>query len=274
MKQLAAAAMIVLMSACWAAPADAAEVVAFWGFTDDYEFATNPNKQDFAADVDATVSGDANLQAYLGVADELDDNGGGGFVSYTSPVSGVTYEPTRTLKFDDIKGGGDDFDIAGVTSFLVDKNDGAGAQSDDFGNDGLMYLTLDGTGYSDFQIRFDVEGDPADLPSTFDIFYRVDGPGGTWFRESDQNNIPLVFFDYDPADDENQFADSGYVALPPSLDGAASIEILLTDFAEFGNGEVEFDNIEIVANAVPSPAAAGLLMMAGLAALAGRPRRR
>jgi len=246
----------------------AAEVVAFWGFADDYEFDTNPNKQDFAADVDATSSMDANLQAYLGVADELDDNGGGGFVSYTSATSGIAYGPTRTLKFDDARGGGDNFDIGGVSTFMVDKNDGAGPQSDNFGNDAMMYITLNGAGFSDFQIRFDIEGDPANLPSTFDIFYRVGGPTGTWFRDAAQNNIGLAFVDYPTPDPENQIADSGLIALSPMLNGASSIEIILNDFAEGGNGEVEFDNIEIIGARVPEPTSV-LLLIAALAAAGG-----
>lgn len=96
--------------------AHGASVVAFWGFADSYDFTENPNKQDFAADVDATLAGDASLQAYLGNADELDDNGGG-FVPYTSATSGVTYDPTRTLKYDDLRGGGDDFDLGGSRRF-------------------------------------------------------------------------------------------------------------------------------------------------------------
>lgn len=241
-----------------------AEVVAFWGFADDYDFTANPNKQDFAADVDGTVAGDANLQAYLGVADELDDNGGGGFVGYTSPVSGVAYGPTRTLKWDDLKGGGDDFNIDGVDSFQVDKLGGDGPEADDFGNDALIYLTLDGTGYTDFNLRFDIEGTPGDLPSSFDVFYRVDGPTGTWFRDPSQNNLPLAFLDYDPVDPENQFADSGVIALSSLLNNASSIEVLISDFAENGNGEMEIDNIEITATTIPEPAGLIVALLGGL----------
>lgn len=253
----------------------AREVVAFWGFADEYDFDTNPNKQDFAAEVDTTVSGDANLEAFLGVADALDNNGGGGFVSYTSPVSGATYGPTRTLKFDDLKGGGDDFDIDGLSTFTVDKNDGAGSiAGEDFGNDALVYITLDGTGFADFQIRFDIEGTPGDLPSTFDIFYRVDGLSGTWYREADQNNIGLTFVDYDPVDPENMYANSGVIDLSSLLDNAASIEIILNDFAENGNGEMELDNIEITATPlmVPEPGTVALLITGMLACTGARLR--
>jgi hypothetical protein len=246
----------------------APEVVAFWGFANDYDFVANPFKQDFDADVDATVSGNANLQAYLGVPDQLDNNGGGGFVSYTSATSGLNYGPTRTLKFDDARGGGPNFDIGGVTTFLVDKNDGAGALNDNFSNDAMMYITLDGTGFSNFQIRFDIEGDPANLPSTFDIFYRVGGSAGTWFRDPAQNNIGLAFVDYPTPDPENQYANSGLIPLSSLLNGASSIEIILNDFAEGGNGEVEFDNIEIIGTRIPEPTSA-LLVVAALATAAG-----
>lgn len=252
----------------------AADVVAFWGFAEDYDFAGNPNKQDFAADVDNTAAGDANLQAFLGLEDladedmdgefdndELDNNGGNGFLPYTSPTSGITYEPTRTLKWDDLKGGGDDFDIGGQTEFAVDKKDGQGALAEDFSNDALMYITFDGTGYSDFELQFDIEGTPGDLPSTFDVFYRAGG-SGTWFREFDQNEIPLNFMDYDPADDENQFARSGQIPLAALLNNQSQIEIIVNDFAENGNGEMEIDNIEIIGNAVPEPTSA-LLALAG-----------
>lgn len=246
----------------------APEVVAFWGFANNYDFTTNPFKQDFAADVDATATGNANLQAYLGVPDQLDNNGGAGFVSYTSATSGLNYGPTRSLKFDDVRGGGPNFDIGGVTTFLVDKNDGAGALNDNFSNDAMMYITLNGTGFSNFQIRFDIEGTPSSLPSTFDIFYRVGGAGGTWFRDPAQNNIGLAFVDYPTPDPANQYANSGLIQLSSLLNGASSIEIILNDFAEGGNGEVEFDNIEIIGTRVPEPTSA-LLMVAALATAAG-----
>lgn len=245
-------------------------VVAFWGFSEDYDFPANPNKQDFAADVDATATGDANLQAYLGVADELDDNGGNGF-AYTSPVSGIAYGPTRSLKWDDLKGGGDDFSIDGVDTFQVDKQDGAGPVADDFGNDALVYLSLNGAGHSGFGVRFDIEGTPGDLPDSFDLFYRVGGAGSTWFRDPDQNNIGLSFMDYDPVDPENQFASSGLISLSTALDNAESIEIILSDFAENGNNEMEIDNVEIVATAIPEPTGA-LTLLAGAACLLTRCR--
>jgi hypothetical protein len=244
--------------------AHAREVVAFWGFASDYDFVTNPNKQDFAPDVDGTLAGNANLQAYLGVADNLDNNGGSGFVTYTSPTSGIFYDVTRTLKFDDLKGGGDDFDIGGVTSFPIDKSDGAGPLAGGFGNDALLYITLDGTGYQDFQIRFDADAETEDHPTSFDIFFRTAATSGVWYRLSDQNNIPLNFVDYTPADPENMYAESGIVSLSSILNGA-SIELIINDFAEGpGNGELEFDNIEITANrTVPEPGTL-MLVAAGL----------
>lgn len=230
----------------------AREVVAFWGFADDYSFPETANKLDFAADVDNSIGDSANLQSYLGNADNLDDNGGVGFVSYLSPTSGINYAPTRTLKWDDLRGGGDDFDIGGTTTFLVDKNDGNGLVSDEFGNDALLYITLNGQGYRDFQVRFDAEGTPGDLPTTFDIFYRIGGTGN-WFRELDQDDISLNFQDYDPVDPDNQFADSGVISLSANLNDQPIIELIINDFDEFGNDELEIDNIEITANVVPEP---------------------
>ena len=253
------------------AQTDRTNVVAFWGFSEDFDFAFDPppidpdapqgpNFQDFQADVDNTV-GTANLQAFIGAPDELDSNGGGGFVPYTSPVSGETFGATRTIRWTDIRGPGDDFSIGGVSSFLVDRNDDLGALADDFGNDALIYLTIDGTGFQDFQLRFDAEGTPgldpldptaSDLPTTFDIFYRTSGPGGTWFRDANQNNIDLSFSDLDPLkpDPENQVADSGFISLNSALNNASQIEIIISDFANEGNNELELDNIEIVANMV------------------------
>jgi hypothetical protein len=240
------AAALLCGQLVFSSSANARDVVAFWGFADNYDFTTNPNKQDFAADVDATLTANANLQAYLGVADELDNNGGAGFVSYTSPISGIAYGETRSLKFDDLKGGGNNFDIAGVSTFQIDKNDGAGPLAGNFGNDALLYLTLDGTGYEDFQIRFDAEGEPVSHPTSFDIYFRTGSTGGTWLRLLSQDNIPINFVDYTP--------------------NGASIELILSDFQEGpGNGELEFDNIEITAKrTVPEP---GSLMLLGLGLL-------
>jgi hypothetical protein len=249
----------------------ARDVIAFWGFEDSYDFATNPNKQDFLADA-GTQAGTANLQAYLGNAGNLDNDGGTGSVSYTSPTSGLTYDETFTLKFNDLAGGGNDFDIGGVTSFQVDKNDGAGPLADDFGNDALVYITLDGTGYEDFEIRFDIEATPASLPTTFDIFFRTGATGGVWYRKTVQNNIALTFVDYSTPDPENKHANSGVISLSSILNGASPIEIILNDFSENGNDEMELDNIEITANrTVPEPGSLVLLAVAALS-VAGRRR--
>lgn len=244
---------------------EAAEVVAFWSFPDDYDLPES-TKLNFAPNVDNTVGGGANLQAYLGVAEELDTNGGSGKLSYSSPTSGITYEPTRTLKWNDLKGGGDDFSIGGNNTFMVDKMDGAGPLSDDFGNDALMYLTFDGSGFQDFSFRFDVEGTPGDLPTSFDVFYRTTGPGGIWNRDGEGfNNISLTFQDYDPVDDENQFARTGLIQLPSALNNMSNIELIINDFAEFGNGELEIDNFEIIGNvtAVPEPSSLAILGLVG-----------
>ena len=261
------------------------DVVAFWDFGNPYDFddgADGPNKQDFLASgfgVDNTIGGDANFQAFLGNAGNLDDNGGGGFTGYTSPVSGISYGPSRTVKWDDIAGGGDDFDIGGVTEFNVMKGSDP-VELDDFGNDALIYMTFDATGYTDLQFRFDVEATPdmpdpdapgetiSLLPTGFDVFYRITGPGGTWIRPDEFNNIDLSFMDYDPVDPDNQFADTGFISFGSALDDASMVEIIFQDFD--GNEEMEIDNFEIVANAVPEPTSAILLLVAGL----GMTRRR
>ena len=250
------------------------DVVAFWGFQQNFNFADGadgPNMQDHLADVDNTVSGGANLQTYLGDAGDLDDNGGGGFTSYTSPVTGATFGPSRTIRWTDLSGPGADFSIAGQTLFNVDFLDGLGPiAGEDFGNDALVYITLDGTGFQDFQFRFDIEGTPFDpspdidpvtglpeepesfLPDEVDIFYRTTGPSGTWFRML--NNFDLTFLPIDPANPENQVGNTGgYVPLDAALNNASQIEIIFSDFDSDGNGEMELDNIEIVANAVPTP---------------------
>ncbi|MCA9237987.1 MAG: PEP-CTERM sorting domain-containing protein [Planctomycetales bacterium] len=262
----------ILASAASFSYCSAREVVAFWGFADDYDFDTNPKFQDFAADVDATVAGNANLQAFRGDPDDLDDNGGNGFVTYTSPVSGLSYDLTRTVKFDDLSGGGDDFSIGGTSSFLIDKQDGNGPQSDDFGNDALVYLTLDGTGYRDFDLRFDIEGATDTLPTTFDIFYRVAG-SDVWYRDAAQNNIPLFFMDLPTPEAGVQYADSGVISLSAALDNSSAIELIVSDFKENGNGEMELDNIEITASRVPEPTAGALLALAALGLTSLRRRR-
>lgn len=248
------------LSVCAAAD----QVVAFWGFAEDYDFDTNPSYQDFAADVDGTISGDANLQAYLGDPDELDDNGGGGFVTYTSPTSGIFYDTTRTLKFDDIAVSGStypDFEIGGNSEFTVDTGDGP--ETDNFGEDALLYITFDGSGFGNFRLRFDAEATPGDLPESFDVFYRVAGPSGTWLRVPSHNNIPLTFVDYTVPDPENQYADSGQVTLSLALNNSPNIELIINDFG--GNHEMEVDNIEIIGQQIPEPSTASLLLISILA---------
>ncbi|TWT79799.1 hypothetical protein CA13_12060 [Planctomycetes bacterium CA13] len=260
----------------------AAEVVAFWGFANDYDFdptppALAPTKMDFAADFDNTASGNANMQAFIGDGANFDLNGGGGKIGYTSPTSGVVYSPTRTLKWDDLKGGGSDFDIGGISLFDVDRKDGNPVTvGDDFGNDALMYITVDGTGFEDLEFRFDIEATPTSLPPSFDVFYRTGG-SGTWFRELSQNNIPLVFQDYDPVDLDNQFGQSGEIELSSSLDNQAMIELIIADFASgAGNSEMEIDNFELVGTpiAVPEPSFVALLLGATGCGLVSRRRRK
>ena len=260
----------LLAATCFLFPSQAnaqTDVIAFWDFGTDFDFADGfdgPNAQDFPASefgVDNTVSNNANFQAFLGNAANLDCNGGGGFVSYTSPVSGITVGPSRTVKWDDLRGGGDDFDINGQTIFNVIRGDNDAAE-DDFGNDALIYLTFDATGFQDLQFRFDIEGTPGQpdpnnpnaeiedtLPTQFDVFIRTTGPNGTWFRPDELNNIEIEFFDYDPVDPENQFGETGYISLGSALDNASQVEIIFNDFdGETANDEMEIDNFEIVGN--------------------------
>jgi len=270
MKQLVRSFVFLTFTMIACSVSNAQDVVAFWGWENDYDFsATAPNKMDFG--VDAGTDTSANMQMFLGDATNLDHNGGGGFVPYTSPISGATYGTSRTAKWDDLKGGGDDFDIGGTTSFMVDKNDGMGALADDFGNDALMYIVFDGTGYQDFEFRFDIESTPGDLAESFDVFYRVGG-SGTWFRDPSQNNIALTYMDYTPVDLENQFADSGYVSLNSALNNQSQIEIIVSDFAELGNSEMEIDNFEIIAVAVPEPTSAIAVLALGMVGLIKRRR--
>ena len=285
--------LLTLVHLPFSTTATAQQVVAFWGFGDEFDFnptdddANDVNFQDFAADIDNTVSGNANLQGYLGNAGNFDQNGGGGF-SYTSSTSGQTFGGSRDLKFNDARGGGDDFSINGNDLFDIDRNDGAPVTIDDnFGNDALLYFTFDGSGFTDFQLRFDVEGTPnlADDPSTpddesrqslpesFDIFYRLGG-SGTWFREEEFNNIPLNFVDLTPPDEDNQIADTGLIALFSQLDNQSQIELLINDFAE-SNDELEIDNVELIGTAaIPEPSSAALIALAGCIVAVRRRNRR
>ncbi len=250
------------------------EVVAFWHF-EGFDFRDEldlipediAGRFDVEADIDNTAAGNAVLQAFLGDATQLDGNGGGGFAPYTT-VSGETFGETRTIRFDDSRGGGQDFfigDDPNNNTFLVDQNDGEGAVEDDFGNDALLYVVFDGTGFQDFQFRFDLEGTPNDpldpdnqiLPEDFDISYRITGAGGVFFQE---NNVEL-FQVGPPTDEENQRLNTGegHFALSSALNNASTIEIIINDFD--GNDELEFDNFEIIATAIPEPSSASLVML-------------
>ena len=282
------------------------DVVAFWHF-EDYDERPTVEAQDvaglagrFTLDADVNNTGStAGLEVFLGNAGNLDGNGGGGFLPYTSPVSGASFGTTRTIRFDDLAGGGPEFSLGGNDQFSVDRNDGAGAVTDDFGDDALLYFTIDGSGFQDFEIRFDVEATPFNdepddpavpepfLPESFDVFYRTT-PGGTWFRDVNQNNVSLIP-DGLPTDLDNQNLvidpdgdgivnplEDQFVSLSAALDNAPFIEIIINDFNEGdGNGELEIDNIEIVANVIatiPEPSSACLLTLAMLG-FAGRRRR-
>ena len=148
--------------------------------------------------------------------------------------------------------------IAGQTEFNVSTG-GDPAELDDFGEDALLYITLDGTGFQDLQIRFDLEGTPGEpdpddpdadfstLPTEFDIFYRTTGPNGTWFRPDELNNIEVTFADADPTDPDpdNQIASTNFISLTAALDSQSQIEIIINDFDNNGNDELEIDNVEI-----------------------------
>lgn len=243
----------------------AASVVSFWGFAEDYDAGDGVNEIDFTPDVDNTA-GAALLRAYLGNADELDGNGGGG-IAYNSPTSGVSYAPTNSIKFDDLRGGGNDFSLGGVSMFQVDS--GSGLETRDFGNDALIYLQLNLTNWQDVSVRFDVEGTPGPetLPTSFDVFYRTGG-SGTWFREPDQNNIPIT--GYTTIDAENAQAAVGPLNLNAAVDGQEVVEIIISDFAETGNGEMELDNFELVGTQVPEPGSLALLVIGGVSLLRRR----
>ncbi|MGB7326479.1 MAG: PEP-CTERM sorting domain-containing protein [Rubripirellula sp.] len=276
MKRTVLFSLSLLLASATTSNSYAAEVVAFWGFADDYNFSTPDTlKYDFTADVDNTASGNANLQGYIGLAASLDSNGGGGAISYTSPTSGITYAPTRTLKWDDARGGGPDFDIGGVTLFNVNDIESGTTTTRDFGNDALMYLTFDTTDFMDLSLRFDIEGTPGALPTTFDIFYRAGG-ATDWTRGNGQNNIPLTFQDYVPLDPDNQFADSGSISLASTLNNQSSVELILSDFADNGNNEMEIDNFEIIGtriSSVPEPSSVAVLAI-GIVGYSMRRRKR
>ena len=251
------------------------DVVAFWHFEGfDVRDELDLIPEDIAgrieveADVDNTA-GTAVLQAFLGDATALDGNGGGGFVPYTSPVSGESFGETRTIRFDDSRGGGQDFfigDDPNNNTFLIDEGQGEGPVVDDFGNDALLYVLFDGTGFRDFQFRFDLEGTPNDpldpdnqiLPEDFNISYRITGPDGVFFLE---NNVELFQVGLPDELNENQRLNTGegYFSLSSALDNASTIEIVINDFD--GNDELEFDNFEIVATSIPEPSSASLLML-------------
>ena len=110
----------------------------------------------------------------------------------------------------------------------------------------MSYIYFDGQGFSDFELRFDVQVEETTPATSFDLFYRTTGAGGVFYRA--ENNTSLNI--------DSEFNGSATVILPAALDRQSNIEIILTDFdeGEVANGDLEFDNIEITA--VPEPGAA------------------
>ena len=229
------------------------EVVAFWNFPveDDFPGENAPvNYWDFGTAIGSRAE-ESLLKAFIGAAmkdldPNIDPNGGKG-LPFTSEVSGLSYEESRSLHWEDLKGGGNNFEIDGSSTVI--QNRGEGPRQGDFSNDALVYIQLDGSGLSDFEIRFDVQVDKSTPATSFDLFYRIDGAGGIWYRSEAYDNLSLNL--------DAEFEGSATVVLPEELDDQANIELILNDFDEGdppGNSDLEIDNVEITA--VPEPAAA------------------
>lgn len=246
------------------------EVVTFWNFPSKADFPGDSapvNYWDFETEI-GSHSETSVLTAFVGAAmkdldPNIDPNGGKG-LAFTSPVSGITYAASRSLHFEDLKGPGDNFEIDGSSTVIQDR--GQGATLEDFSNDALVYIQFDGSGLSDFELRFDVQVDKSTPATSCDLFYRIDGEGGTWYRSEEYDNLSL---NLDP-----EFDGTATLVLPEELDGQANIELILNDFDEGDppgpNSDLEIDNVEITAVPQPGPVLGALTSTLTLGILRAR----
>ena len=229
------------------------EVVAFWNFPfeDDFPGESAPvNYWAFGTAIGSRAE-ESLLTAFIGAAmkdldPNIDPNGGNG-LAYTSEVSSITYPESHSLRWEDLRSPGNNFEIDGSSDVFQDR--GEGPILEDFSNDALVYIQLDGSGLSDFEIRFDVQVDNSTPATSFDLFYRIDGAGGIWYRSPAYNNLSLNL--------DAEFEGTATVILPEALDDQGNIELILNDFDEGDpkpNDNLEIDNVEITA--APEPTAA------------------
>ena len=200
-----------------------------------------------------TQSGSANLEGYIGNPEKDDEQN----LSATS----------NRLTWLDLKGGGDDWEDprTGSPTVVVDKA-GTIDPNYDFGNDALIYITLDGTGLSNFAISIEavLDSDPEDHVTSMDFFYRVSTSNDTWYRPADMNNVGWTTTSGNGASLTN-------FSLPTALAGQPNIELVIADFAEGdGNNFLAIGPLTIAAVPEPSTAIMVGLGLVGLAAVGRR----
>lgn len=224
-------------------------MIAFWDFNDGFS----------AADESVQITHLATIGSgtiYQQRAD-TDGNGKGG-VAYANPMLGINAIADRAMAWDDISKSGD--------------------------NDAEFFVEFSTVGYTDIQVRFDVQGDNDATSSIvaydmkFDInpLEDVTNPGdvvGT-IKDFDGGVSTSIFNNQAIATDGTTFTVqsidlSGFTA----MNNQGTVALRIDDLD--GNDSLRFDNFLVTGvSAVPEPSVAGLLSLGLLGAFSRRRQRR
>ena len=222
-----------------------AVVVAFWDFNDGFSEA-----DEVPQIVHGATQGSGTL--YQQRAD-TDGNGKGG-TSFVDAINAINASDGKSMAWDDVGKGGD--------------------------NDAEVFVVFSTTGLQNIRFRFDLEGNPDDGITSYDVKYAlsplvdvVNPPDvtGTIKDFDGGTSVSLLNNNLVPAGTNAGFVE---VALDFSgetaLNNQSTVVIRFDDFKE--NDGMKIDNVLITADAIPEPSSTALVALGALG-LAARRRR-